>query len=81
MPKPNDMPAFPRSCKTLYERILVQMSKLIRLCEQEGYNPQTLNPSRAIVKEMRRSMNVRRIVDGMVEYNHPAKAREEGDNG
>lgn len=61
---------YKRSNSTLYERILVQMTKLIRLCEEEGYNNETLNPSRNIMKEMRAAMNVRRVVDGMVEYNH-----------
>lgn len=70
MTNPINPPAFPRSCETLNERILVQMSKLIRLCEEEGYNNQTLNPSKDIIKEMRISMNVRRLTGGMVEYNH-----------
>ncbi len=60
-----------RSCSSLNERILIQMTKLIKLCEEEGYNNETLNPARNIVKDMRSTMGIRRVVDGMVEYNHP----------
>ena len=49
------------------------MTKLVKLCEEEGYNNECLNPARNIIKEYRQSLNVRRVVDGMVEYNEVKK--------
>lgn len=59
-----------KSCSTLQERILVQMIKLENLCNEEGYNEQTLNPARRIIKELRETMNVHRVANGMVEYKY-----------
>ena len=47
-----DRISYRRSNTTLNERILVQMTKLERLCREEGYNNETLNPSRNIIKEL-----------------------------
>ncbi len=68
--KNSEIKPYRRSCSTINERILVQMTKLVGLCEDEGYNNATLKSSRNIISELRESMNVRRVVDGMVEYKH-----------
>lgn len=59
---------YKKSCTTLNERILIQMTKLVKLCDKEGYNNDTLNPARNIIDELRQSMNVLRVANGMVEY-------------
>ena len=45
----------------LSERVLIQMTKAIRLLEEEGYNRKTLSPMKEIVKEMRKKMKVQRV--------------------
>lgn len=54
------------------ERILIQLNKLLRLCDEEGYNNETLNPARNLLKEMREEMNVQRISGGKIEYREKA---------
>lgn len=47
--------------KAFKERILIQMTKAIRLLEQEGYNPLVLNPMRQVTDLLRYEMNVQRV--------------------
>ena len=64
----NEVKIHKKSCTTLNERILIQMTKLVKICDEEGYNNETLNPARNIIDELRQSMNVFRVANGMVEY-------------
>ena len=64
----NEVKIHKKSCTTLNERILIQMTKLVKLCDEEGYNDEILNPARNIIDELRQSMNVFRVANGMVEY-------------
>ena len=41
--------------------VLIQMTKAVRLLEDEGYNDKTLDPMRTMVKQIRKDLNVERV--------------------
>jgi hypothetical protein len=41
--------------------ILIQMTKAVRLLEEENYNDKCLNPMREIIKSLRQELNVERV--------------------
>jgi len=43
------------------ERILMQLTKALRLLGEEGYNDKTLNPIRNMINEIREDMGVERV--------------------
>ncbi len=53
---------------TLYERIVIQMTKLVRECESEGYNAAFLEEPKKILQELRNSMRIQRVCSDGVEY-------------
>ena len=43
------------------EDVLIQLTKAVRLLDEEGYNDECLNPMRKIVNRLRKEMNVARV--------------------
>mgnify|MGYP000380125443 CR=1 FL=1 len=51
------------------EKILLQLTKAVRLLEEENYNDKTLNPMRRCLKELRIEMDVSRVSNEQIYYN------------
>lgn len=54
------------------EKVLIQMTKAVRLLEDESYNEKTLNPMREVITELRSEMGVHRVkteIEEKVIYN------------
>ena len=46
---------------TFDERVLIQMTKAVRLLQDEHYNSRILNPMYKIINELRKKLNVQRV--------------------
>ena len=46
---------------TFKEKVLIQMTKAVRLLQDEHYNEKTLQPMRTICKELCQELNVQRV--------------------